>query len=260
MSQRICILAGKPATIVAEIEVPFVERNRELPRHVGVRSARVACRPAFALRRRTGRLRRSDRMNSLLRQVVPPVALALVVISVWQGVVSVFGIQKYLLPSPWQVATALAENRSELAGAAWFTVKAALGGLVASTIAGVTVAILFSQSAMLRRSAYPYAIYLQTAPIVAIAPLIAVWIGEGIMAIIVVVFIISLFPVITNSTDGLLAIPNDLQELFRLNRATRWQTLWMLQLPQALPRIITGVKISSAMVVLGATVGRVLCR
>ena len=194
-------------------------------------------------------------MKFIVRQVLPPIALALIVLSAWQAVVTAFQIEKYLLPSPTQVVRAFVEGREELLRAAGFTIKAALAGLAASTLVGITVAILFSQSGMLRRSAYPYAIYLQTAPIVAIAPLIAVWIGEGIMAIIVVVFIISLFPVITNATDGLLAIPSELQELFRLNRATRWQTLWMLQLPQAMPRIITGIKISSAMVVLGATVG-----
>ncbi len=193
--------------------------------------------------------------NQLIRNIVPPVALAILVGTVWQVGVQVFQVEKFLLPSPVEVLRAMSDNAAEFASAARFTLTAALCGLVLSTAAGIAVAIVFSQSSIIRRSSYPYAIYLQTAPIVAIAPILAVWIGEGFMAIVVVVFIISLFPVITNSTDGLMAIPADLRDLFRLNRATRWQTLTQLQIPQALPRILTGIKISSAMVVLGATVG-----
>ncbi len=189
------------------------------------------------------------------RALIPPLLLAICVAIVWQLGVTTFQIERYLLPAPRQVLESLWNHRVELLSAARFTATAAVCGLAVSTLIGIAIAIVFSQSEIVRRSCYPYAIYLQTAPIVAVAPLLAVWIGEGFTAIVVVVFIISLFPVITNSTDGLLAIPADLSELFRLNRASRWQTLWQLQLPYALPRILTGIKISSAMVVLGATVG-----
>lgn len=185
----------------------------------------------------------------------PPLVLATIVAGLWQFFVWNWDIQPFLLPAPMAVARSMLDNAEELFSSARFTATAALCGLAASIVFGVLIAVLFSQSALIRRSAYPYAIYLQTAPIVAIAPLLATWIGEGFMAVVVVVFIISLFPVITNSTDGLLAVPEDLRELFRLNHATRWQTLLQLQLPYALPRILTGIKISSAMVVLGATVG-----
>lgn len=191
----------------------------------------------------------------LLRNTFFPVALAVLVGVVWYVAVNVFQVEKFLLPSPLDVLRAMLDNAEQFTSAARFTLSAALCGLLLSTAAGIAIAIVFSQSNIIRRSCYPYAIYLQTAPIVAIAPILAVWIGEGFMAIVVVVFIISLFPVITNSTDGLMAVPADLRDLFRLNRATRWQTLTQLQIPQALPRILTGIKISSAMVVLGATVG-----
>lgn len=187
--------------------------------------------------------------------LVPPLLFALVVIVAWHLVVTVFQLPPYLLPSPWQVAASFLEHGESLFRAALYTAAAALCGFLASSVVGIGIAILFSQSSLIRRGGYPYAIYLQTAPIVVIAPLLATWIGEGFGAIVVVVFIISLFPVITNATDGLLSVPRELQELFQLNHASRWQTLWMLQFPAALPRMMTGVKTSSAMVVLGATVG-----
>lgn len=197
-------------------------------------------------------------MNGFLRitrTVAPPIMLAVVFCAIWHLGVTLFDVKPFLLPSPLRVGEAFVTHRSVFATAARFTALAALGGLAASTIVGIFVGILFAQSSFVRRSGYPYAIYLQTAPIVAIAPLLVNWIGEGFTTIVVVVFIISLFPIVTNTTDGLLAVPQDLRELFRLNKATRWQTLWLLQLPYALPRILTGVKISSAMVILGATVG-----
>ena len=196
-----------------------------------------------------------ERRGQRLHRWIPPVVLACMTMAGWEFAVWALEIQPFLLPSPSRVARAIAADWMGLLSAARFTVTAALCGLCVSVLVGTAIAIVFSQSTVLRRSGYPYAIYLQSAPIVAIAPLLATWIGEGFAAIVVVVFIISLFPIITNATDGLLAVPEDLRELFRLNHATRWQTLTRLQLPNALPRILSGVKVSSAMVVLGATVG-----
>lgn len=193
--------------------------------------------------------------ENAIQRWLPPLLFAAVVLVAWQAIVWGFGIKRFLLPSPLHVCEAIRQDWLGLLGAARFTVTAAICGLLVSTVVGTLIAIVFSQSATLRRSGYPYAIYLQSAPIVAIAPLLATWIGEGFQAIVVVVFIISLFPIITNATDGLLAVPDDLREFFRLNKATRWQTLTRLQLPNALPRILSGIKVSSAMVVLGATIG-----
>jgi len=198
---------------------------------------------------------KGELVKRLAASLLPPIVLAIVVAMLWQACVSYFAIPPYLLPGPFKVLQALWSNGLQLLEAAKFTASAALLGLAASICIGTSVAVLFSQSRVIRQSTYPYAIYLQTAPIVAVAPLLATWIGEGFLAIVVVTFIISLFPIITNATDGLLSVPADLRELFRLNNATRWQTLWHLQLPNALPRMVTGAKTSSAMVVLGATVG-----
>lgn len=192
---------------------------------------------------------------SRIRSILPPLIFAVTTGVIWQVCVAIFDIKPFLLPSPVQVFQAFYQNSREFMVAARFTGSAALCGLAASTVVGILIGVLFSQSPLARRSGYPYAIYLQTAPIVAIAPLLVNWIGEGFSTIVVVVFIISLFPIITNTTDGMLAVSQDLTDLFRLHDASRLQTLWLLQLPYAMPRILTGIKISSAMVILGATVG-----
>ena len=195
------------------------------------------------------------RLSAMLRTLLPPVGLAIATCLLWQASVVAFDIKPFLLPSPLAVFAAFTGNAASFLLGARFTAMAALCGLAASAVVGILVGIMFSQSPFVRRSGYPYAIYLQTAPIVAVAPLLVNWIGEGFATIVVVVFIISLFPIVTNTTDGLLAVPQDLHELFRLNKATSWQTLRLLQLPYAMPRILTGIKISSAMVILGATIG-----
>ena len=174
---------------------------------------------------------------------------------VWELYIYIYDVKPFLLPAPHQVWLAFITNLESFLYAARYTTMAALCGLAASSIMGVVIGMLFSVSPLVRRCGYPYAIYLQTAPIVAIAPLLVNWVGEGFSTIVIVVFIISLFPIITNTTDGLLSVPADLHELFQLNQATQWQTLFQLQLPYALPRIMTGIKIASAMVILGATVG-----
>ena len=120
---------------------------------------------------------------------------------------------------------------------------------------GTLIGIAFSQSAIVRRSFYPYAILLQTVPSVALAPLVILWFGHGFTSVVVVAFIISLFPIITNSTAGLLAVDRNLVELFQMANASRLQALWKLRLPNSIPQIITGAKIACGLSVIGAIVG-----
>ncbi len=131
----------------------------------------------------------------------------------------------------------------------------ALCGLVASLLLGTITALIFSQSRVIRSSCYPYAIFLQTVPIVAIAPLVVTWLGTGFQSVVVIACIISLFPVITNVTTGLITIDPGLRDLFRLHRAARWQMLVKLQIPNAVPYLVTGARISSGLAVVGAIVG-----
>ncbi|HEY6565194.1 MAG TPA: ABC transporter permease subunit, partial [Pirellulaceae bacterium] len=179
------------------------------------------------------------------RAVVPPVAFLLVFLVAWEVAVRTWEIPPLLLPGPLRVAKAVHEEGTRLAWATVRTAAAASVGFAISLALGTTIATLFSQSGIVRRSCFPYAILLQTVPIVAVAPVIVTWVGEGFWAVVIVATIISLFPIITNVTEGMTSIPLPLQELFAIHHASRWQTLWKLQLPHALPHLVTGARIAS---------------
>lgn len=187
--------------------------------------------------------------------VIFPLLALLLVIALWQAIVSVGDLPSVLLPGPGQVLRAAFEQAPKLFAATMRTLLAALGGFVLSLVVGTLVAMLFSQSSICRRSLYPYAIFLQTVPIVAIAPIVVIWFGESTLAVVVISFVVSLFPVISNGTTGMTSISSELQELFALNGATRWQRMRKLQLPHALPHLVTGAKVSAGLSVLGAIVG-----
>ncbi len=194
-------------------------------------------------------------MSRFLRVVGPPVMLLVVVVAAWHLAVAGWDIKPFLVPRPARVWHAAHENANALLMAAGLTASAALSGFACSLVLGTLIACVFSQSGVIRRSCYPYAIFLQTVPIIAIAPLIVVWFGAGFRSVVLVSFIISLFPIITNGTTGLLAIDPDLLDLFRLYRASRWQVLWKLRLPHAVPFLVTGARTSSGLSVVGAIVG-----
>jgi NitT/TauT family transport system permease protein len=194
-------------------------------------------------------------VSRLLDKVVPPVTLFLAVTALWQGAVVYWRIKPILLPSPLLVAQAMGQNFGKLMQAAGYTGAAAGLGFLASLLAGTLIAFAFSQSRWIRSSGYPYAIFLQTVPIVAVAPLIVHWFGYGFQSVVLTSFLISLFPIIANGTAGLLAIDPDLLDYFRLNNASRWQVLWKLRLPSAVPALCTGAKTACGLSVVGAIVG-----
>ena len=194
-------------------------------------------------------------LRSAARSALPPVMLFILVLAVWHAAVVVLKIPRYLLPGPADVWSAAAENRRELLAATWLTAQGALSGFGLSLVSGTLVACAFSQSPLVRRSFYPYAVFLQTVPIVAIAPLVITWFGYGFQSVVLVAFIISVFPIITNGTTGMTAIDPDLLDLLRLYNASRWQVLSKLRLPNSVPYLIAGARISSGVSVIGAIVG-----
>jgi NitT/TauT family transport system permease protein len=193
--------------------------------------------------------------GSYVARVLPPIALFLLGIVVWQLATSLWSIPRYLLPGPADVLAALLANAVKLAQATGVTAAGAICGFLMSVCVGTFVAVIFSQSALIRRSFFPYAIFLQTVPIVAVAPLIVLWSGTGFRSVVIVAFIVSLFPVVTNGTAGLTAIDPDLIDLFQLHGASRWQTLVKLLLPSAVPSMVTGARTSSGLAVIGTIVG-----
>ncbi len=189
------------------------------------------------------------------RTAVPPLLCLLLVIGLWEALIRLGGIDRYLLPAPAEVAAVLFGRTGTLLAAAGQTLFSAVAGFLGSLIVGLIVAVFFAEFRWLRVSAYPYAIFLHTVPIVAISPLIITWFGYGNQSVIVITFIVSLFPIITGATNGLMSAAAEMQELFALYRASRWQTLWKLKCPSAVPQIVTGAQTASGLAIVGAIVG-----
>ena len=173
----------------------------------------------------------------------------------WDRAVAFAHLPPYILPGPLAVASALRDRFPSLLNSLWITTMEAAGGLLASIVVGVVIAMIFAQWRWLRQLVYPYTILLQTVPIVAIAPLIINWVGAGIFAVMVVTFIICLAPIIANTTQGLISIDENLIHLFMMHKATPSQILFKLRLPNALPHLFTGVRISAGIAVIGGLTG-----
>ena len=173
----------------------------------------------------------------------------------WQLVLRIFRVPRFMLPSPLAVAKAVIARFPSLLTSFFITAEEAAGGLLASIAVGVLVALIFAQSRWIRRMLYPYTILLQTVPIIAIAPLILNWVGAGMPAVTLIAFIISLAPVIANTTKGLISVDENLVHLFLMHNASRAQLLFKLRLPHAVPDLFVGVRIASGIAVIGAITG-----
>jgi NitT/TauT family transport system permease protein len=176
-------------------------------------------------------------------------------VALWQAAVWALHLPVYMLPGPWPVALVLRDRLPSLLNSLWITTEEAAGGLLASIAVGVAVSMVFAQWQWLRQLLYPYTILLQTVPIVAIAPLIILWAGPGIFSVTVVTFIICLAPIIANTTQGLISVEENYVHLFVMHNATPAQILFKLRLPNALPNLFTGIRISAGISVIGAITG-----
>ena len=191
--------------------------------------------------------------TSLLR-FAAPFAVAVIVVAAWQLFVDVNAIPPYLVPSPLLVARTLYVDRALLLHSLAVTLGIALAALALATLAGVAAALLFVQSRWLEMSLFPYAILLQVTPIVSIAPLIIIWVRDTWTALVLCAVVVAIFPIISNTTLGLRSVDRGLLDLFRLARATRWQTRWRLRVPSALPYFFGGLRIASGLALIGAVV------
>jgi len=197
-------------------------------------------------------MRRGTR-TTLLR-FAAPFAVAVVVIAAWQFLVSVNRVPPYIIPSPLLVAQTLYADRVLLLNSLGVTLGIALAALAFATLLGVATALIFVQSRWLEMSLFPYAILLQVTPIVSIAPLIIIWVRDTRTALVLCAVVVAIFPIISNTTLGLRSVDRGLLDLFRLSRASRWQTLWRLRVPSALPYFFGGLRIASGLALIGAVV------
>jgi NitT/TauT family transport system permease protein len=186
-------------------------------------------------------------LNSLL------VLVAL--LTLWHFAVLGLRIPPYMLPGPLLVGQAVLRRLPVLATSLLLTTEAAALGLICSIVAGVAVALIFAQWRGLRRLFFPYTILLQTVPIVAIAPLIIMWAGTGVYSVALITFIICLAPIIANTTQGLISVDENLIHLFLMHKASAAQVLFKLRLPNAMPNLFVGIRISAGIAVVGAIVG-----
>jgi len=192
-------------------------------------------------------------MRDWLRFLVPAI-LGIAVLILWEWSVTAAGISPLVLATPSEIWTALVENFATLMHALLFTVRIMLFSFVAATVSGVLLAIVFSQSRPIEYALYPYAVVLQVTPVVALAPLLLIWIGYDHVStvLVVIAWIIAFFTILSNTTVGLRSADHNLVDLFRLYGASRWQILWRLQLPGALPYLLAGMKISGGLALIGA--------
>ena len=186
---------------------------------------------------------------------LPPLLSLVLITATLEWLLSISGIPEYLLPRPSSVMLALLNNAGELSKASLQTALAAGSGLLASALIGALIAILLCTHPWVRRAFYPYAVFFQTVPIVAIAPMLVIWFGYGLKAVMASAFIVSVFPIIANTLSGLLSTDPALRDLFRIYRANQFQTLLKLRIPNAVPYFLTGLRIASGLAVIGAIVG-----
>ncbi|MGF6772148.1 NitT/TauT family transport system permease protein [Paraburkholderia sp. GAS199] len=194
-------------------------------------------------------LQRPGRAKALAPWVVGVLMLAL-----WQSWCVLFKVPAYLVPSPSAIAIELVQDAPLLFGSLLATLKITLLAFALATVLGVAIALLFVQSPLIEASLFPYAILLQVTPVVAIAPLIIIWVKDMNVALVLCATLVALFPIISNTALGLRSVNPGLINLFRINRATRWQTLLRLRIPSALPYFFGGLRISSGLSLIGAVV------
>jgi NitT/TauT family transport system permease protein len=185
-----------------------------------------------------------------------PLVVGIVVLAAWELSVRWLQVPIFVLPPPSLIIKAFVDNFPMLMSALWVTVQMTLAAYLASFVAGLALAILFSQSKLIERSLLPYAIVLQVTPVVSIAPLIVIWVGTDHVerAVFILATIVAFFPILSNASLGLRSVDPGLSDLFRLYRANRWQRLFLLQLPSALPALLAGARISGGLALIGSVV------
>ena len=196
----------------------------------------------------------SVRRTTRFIRIAAPLAVGAVLLVLWEAVVRAEGIPPYILPGPLAIAQSLWTDGPSLLGSLLVTLRVTLAALAAAAVLGGAIALLFSLSRVLELSLFPYAVILQVTPIVAIAPLIIIWVREPFLALLVCAWIVAFFPVVANTTVGLNSADRNLLALFRLYGASQGQILRYLRLPTALPYFLAGLRISGGLALIGAVV------
>ncbi|MHA1544822.1 MAG: ABC transporter permease [Alphaproteobacteria bacterium] len=196
---------------------------------------------------------KAKRRDRYARVLLPMAILALAVF-LWDRVVVLNDMPHYILPRPGLVAQTLVDDWDILYVSLLNTLKITFGALAIATVGGVALAILFTQSKWIEISFFPFAVILQVTPIIAIAPLIFIYVESTTAGLLICAWLVAFFPILSNTTLGLNSADHNLRDLFALYGAGRWQVLWLLQLPSAMPYFLGGLKIAGGLALIGAIV------
>ena len=192
-------------------------------------------------------------MNERVMSIIAPAAVLALGVLVWDLIVRINGIPPYILPGPGLVLTTLVSDWSILWTSLLATLETTVEGLVLAVVGGIGLAILFNQSRLIEHSLYPYAVILQVTPVVAIAPLLLIYLPQQ-AAVLTCAWIVAFFPVLANTTLGLNSVDHNLADLFRMYGATRRQVLLELKLPAALPQMLAGIRIAGGLSLIATVV------
>jgi NitT/TauT family transport system permease protein len=183
-----------------------------------------------------------------------PMLFGVLVLASWEGAVRFFDVPVYLVPGPLTIVAAFLQDPKGLLLSLASTLAVTFAALIASALLGGAMAVAMSASRLAQAAIHPWAVILQVTPIVAIAPLIIVWVGDPFASLVVCAMIVAFFPVFANTVTGLASAPSELNDLFRLYGGGRWRTLLLLRLPAALPYFLSGLRISGGLALVGAVV------
>ena len=197
-----------------------------------------------------------DRSAYRLMRILLPIMVAASGTAAWEAVVRYYEVPPYVLPAPSAIFATLFSDWDVLSQSLLTTLLTTLEGFVAAAIGGIALALIFNLSKLVEASLFPYAVILQVTPVIAIAPLLLIYLPQQ-TAVVVCAWIVGFFPVLSNTTLGLNSVDRNLAGLFQLYRASRWQTLVYLKLPTALPYILGGLRIAGGLSLIGAVVAEI---
>lgn len=187
-------------------------------------------------------------------RILMPTAAILIALGIWESLVRYYQIPHYLIPAPSLVAETLVKDGPSLMASLWFTVKLTLISLACAIVGGVLLGMVFALSRPIEMAFFPFAVILQVTPVIAIAPLILIYVRDTFSALLICAWIVAFFPILSNTVIGLRSADHNLRDLFKLYRASPWQRLRYLLAPSALPYFMAALKIAGGLSLIGAVV------
>jgi NitT/TauT family transport system permease protein len=184
-----------------------------------------------------------------------PIVAGIAILMLWMGIKLAFGLHNFILPSPLRILQAAVKERHTLFNSALVTLSGASLGFVMGAVFGMLGSMVMALSSTFRISLYPYILIMQMTPMAIFAPVLVIWLGPGLPAVTVITFLICFFPIVANTTQGLISVDKNMVDLFRMINASRVQEVVKLRLPHALPYFLTGLRIAGSIAMIGGITG-----